>query len=29
LHQAAHEQCFISNSVKTAIVVERPSPAQP
>jgi organic hydroperoxide reductase OsmC/OhrA len=29
LHHAAHEQCFISNSVKTAIVVERPAPAKP
>jgi organic hydroperoxide reductase OsmC/OhrA len=24
LHQAAHEQCFIANSVKTAIVVHKP-----
>jgi organic hydroperoxide reductase OsmC/OhrA len=29
LHHAAHEQCFIANSVKTAIVVERPAPARP
>jgi organic hydroperoxide reductase OsmC/OhrA len=26
LHHAAHEQCFISNSVKTAIRVEAPEP---
>lgn len=25
LHEAAHERCFIANSVKTAIRVERPS----
>jgi organic hydroperoxide reductase OsmC/OhrA len=24
LHHAAHEQCFIANSVKTAITVRRP-----
>ena len=24
LHHAAHEQCFIANSVKTAIVVQKP-----
>lgn len=29
LHHAAHEQCFISNSVKTAIVVEPHTPAHP
>jgi len=23
LHHAAHEQCFIANSVKTEIIVER------
>jgi organic hydroperoxide reductase OsmC/OhrA len=29
LHRAAHEQCFIANSVKTAIVIEQPALAQP
>ena len=29
LHRAAHEQCFISNSVKTAIVIEPPASAGP
>ena len=24
LHHAAHEQCFIANSVRTAIVVQKP-----
>ena len=27
LHHAAHEQCFIANSVKTAIIVEAPTDA--
>jgi organic hydroperoxide reductase OsmC/OhrA len=26
LHHAAHDQCFISNSVKTEVVVEAPAP---
>jgi organic hydroperoxide reductase OsmC/OhrA len=29
LHHAAHEQCFIANSVKTAIVIEPSAATQP
>ena len=29
LHHQAHEQCFIANSVKTAITVESANPLKP